>query len=197
MAVQDAPIRRPGRPRDEHADEAILRATLHLVGRQGVQGTTIAAVAETAGVGKATIHRRWRTKTALLLAALGRFEPHQSMPDTGSVREDLVQYHRFFVRLMSGPRRDVLPSLLSEGVERPELREALAGFVAQRRSVLRQILERGVERGELRDDVDLDLALDLFSGPLVYRTLVAGLPVDDEVAPRLIDLVLLGLRKAG
>ena len=192
--MQDAPVRRPGRPRDEQADEAILWATLQLVGRHGIQGTTIAAVAETAGVGKATIHRRWPTKTALLLAALGRFEPHPPMPNTGSVREDLVQYHRAFVRHMSGPRRDILPSLLSEGVERPELRAALARFVADRRTVLREILQQGVERGELRDDVDLDLALDLFSGPLVYRALVAGLPVDDDVAPNLVDLVLLGLR---
>lgn len=194
MTAPEAAARRPpGRPRDARADEAILRATLDLVGRLGIARTTIAAVAAQAGVGKATIHRRWPTKNALVLASLDELLQPQPLPDTGSLRGDLVEYQRNFVKAMTGPRRDILPSIVGEATMDPELRDALARFIASRRVVLRAVLERGVERGELRADLDVDMAMELFAGPLVYREVMADLPVDDAVAEDLIDLVLAGL----
>jgi len=189
-------VRRPGRPRDADADDAILSATLDLVGRHGVRGTTIAAIARQAGVGKATIYRRWPTKTELVLAALATLTVRPPVPDTGTVQGDLHAYQRFTLRLMTGPRGDVLPSLLSAAFEQPELRTAWGQYLVSRRALLREILQRGVDRGELRDDLDVDLALDLFSGPLVYRDLIAGLPVDVDVAETLVDQVLDGLRRS-
>ncbi|MCD9623263.1 TetR/AcrR family transcriptional regulator [Rhabdothermincola salaria] len=173
-----------------------MSATIELVGRHGVRGTTIAAIADRAGVGKATIYRRWPTKTELVLAALSTLTLRPPVPDTGTVRGDLHAYQRFSLRLMTGPRGDVLPSLLSAAFEQPELREAWGRYLVSRRAVLREILVRGVERGELRDDLDLDIALDLFSGPLVYRDLIAGLPVDEDVAEDLVDHVLDGLHRS-
>jgi AcrR family transcriptional regulator len=196
MSQQTAPERRAGRPRDGQADEAILRATLELVGAQGITRTTIAAIAARAGVGKATIHRRWPTKSALLLAALSTLVDRSPRPDTGSVRGDLHEYQRHFVAQISGSRRDVLPALVAEAATDPELHDLFVRFVAGRRRTLADLLRRGVERGELRPDLDVELALDLFAGPLVYRVLVAGRPVDAAVAEGLLDLLLDGLAPA-
>lgn len=188
--------RGPGRPRDEHAEEAILTATLDLTTEVGLSQLTIAGVAERAGVGKATIYRRWPTKAELILAALARYAVRPPMPDTGSVREDLRAYQHEFVRLLAGPGGDTVPHMAAAACNDEDMREALTRWVATRRGVLREVLDRGIERGELRDDFDPDLALDLFSGPLVYRSTFAGLPIDEAVADELVDLVLLGLSVA-
>lgn len=155
---------------------------------------TIAAVAQRASVGKATIYRRWPTKAGLVLAALEKFEDRPPLPDTGSLVGDLHEYQHGFVALLAGPGGDSVPHLAAEAAADPEMRRVLTRWVATRRSVLRQVLDRGVARGELREDLDLELALDLFSGPLVYRSTFAGLPIDDDVAERLVALVLEGLR---
>ena len=68
--AEDAPVRGRGRPRSAEAEQAILDATLRMLGTQGVAGTTIEGVAADAGVGKTTIYRRWPTKTDLILAAI-------------------------------------------------------------------------------------------------------------------------------
>ena len=86
-----AESRRPGRPRSEQAEQAIIEATLDLFGEQGFEGVCVEAVAARAGVGKATIYRRWPNKEELLLAALSSMKSPIPEP-TGSVRDDLVAH---------------------------------------------------------------------------------------------------------
>src|SRR5580704_5442851 len=78
--------RRPGRPRSEQAEQAIIDAALELFGERGVEGVCVEAVAARAGVGKATIYRRWPSKEELLIAALGTTRAPLDDPDTGNVR---------------------------------------------------------------------------------------------------------------
>ena len=63
--------RRPGRPRSEQAEQAIIEATLDVFAEKGFEGVCVELVAARAGVGKATIYRRWPNKEELLLAAFG------------------------------------------------------------------------------------------------------------------------------
>jgi len=191
----EPPVRRGrGRPRDERAERAILGATLEIVGEVGLNKMTIAAVAARAGVGKATIYRRWATKTEMVLAAFAALLSPVPAPDTGTVRGDLVAYQRALVRMLLSPGGDTWPHLAAEALADEAMKATLTEWVGRRRLVLREVLERGVARGELRADVDLDLALELFSGPVVYRLFWAGRPLDDQVAEELVDLVLDGLR---
>lgn len=193
-AANDEPSRpRPGRPRDKGADEAILRATLALTGEVGVSGMTISAVAERAAVSTATIYRRWPTKAGLVLAALSALQEFPPEPDTGSVRQDLKEYQENFVRLLTGPGGDWVSHMMAEANKDEELRVALTSFVARRRTVLHAVLERGVARGELRSDIDLDLAQELFSGPVFFRATMADLPLSGDIQGDLIDLALGGL----
>jgi hypothetical protein len=87
----------------------------------------------------------------------------------------------------------VMPSLVGAMRQRPELARAVRdGFLAARRNALRVVLERGVARGALRADLDFELALDVLGGPLFYRLLITGGPLDEHLVEGVADLILRG-----
>ena len=183
-----------GRPRDERADRAILRATLELMAETGAHELRMDDVARRAGVGKATIYRRYRSKGELITAAIAGLVSEITIPDTGATRTDLRALMRGAVEVYRGSlEAAVMPSLveaMSRDVELARLvREEL---LTRRRAALQEVLERGIERGDLQRDLDLDLALDVFGGPLFYRLLITGGPIDDHLADGVVELILRG-----
>ena len=192
-------VRAPGRPRSVEADTAIIRSTLELLVADGYRALTMEKVRQRAGVGKATIYRRYASKEELVHAAvahlnLGVPEP----PDSGSLREDFAAVARSLIAgaEVSGALT-FMPRMLAEAAHDPELRAIFfAALVEPRRQVIETILRRAVERGEVRTDVDLDLAIDLIAGPMVYRILITGGDVERlaERPARILDVVLEGLR---
>ncbi|HXC23362.1 MAG TPA: helix-turn-helix domain-containing protein, partial [Solirubrobacteraceae bacterium] len=96
--------RRPGRPRSEQAEQAIIDAALELFGERGVDGVCVEAVAARAGVGKATIYRRWSSKEDLLIAALSTMKSPLRQPRGDSVREDLIQIVTAIAKDAGDPR---------------------------------------------------------------------------------------------
>jgi AcrR family transcriptional regulator len=184
-----------GRPRDARADRAILEATLELVAELGVHEFRTEDVAARAGVGKGAIYRRYRSKDELLTAAVAALVDEEiAVPDTGSTREDLLVLMREAVELYRGSLAGrLMPTLIGAMARRPELARAVReGFLAGRRRVLSAVLRRGVERGDLRPDIDVELALDVLGGPLFYRLLVTGGPLDEQLAEGVTDLILRG-----
>src|ERR1700728_5279925 len=89
-AVPEA-ARRPGRPRSERAEQAILDATLEAIADHGVDGVHCEDVAARAGVGKATLYRRWPGKEDLLIAAFAAMRRPLPEPYGESAREDLIR----------------------------------------------------------------------------------------------------------
>jgi AcrR family transcriptional regulator len=184
-------LRRPGRPRDARADEAILEAAADVLARCGPGGFTVDAVAARAGVGKATIYRRWPSRADLLLATVEQATIDLKDPDTGSVRSDLVfVMSALAVKLRLTNVGRLLPALAAEAAVNPDMSETLAAFVEERRQLSRGVLVRAVERGELPAGTDVDLVLDLLAGPVFYRALVARRPVEPEDVERMVDAVL-------
>ena len=183
-----------GRPRDERADRAILAATLELMGERGAGEVRMDDVADRAGVGKATIYRRYRSKDELITAGVAALVSEIAVPDTGSTRADLLALMRSAVELYSGSvEAGVMPSLVEAMSRDAELaRSVREGFLDRRRSALREVLERGVERGDLRADTDMELALDVLGGPLFYRLLITGGPIDEKLAENVVELILTG-----
>ena len=189
-----------GRPRDGRADRAILSATLELMAEHGVDGLRTDDVAERASVGKATIYRRYRSKEELVAAAVGILISEITVPaqgftrEEGSTREDLLALMRGAVELYNGSlAAGLMPSLVAAMRKRPELARAVReGFVAGRRAALREVLERGVARGDLDRDLDFELALDVLGGPLFYRLLITGGPIDEQLAEGVVELILSG-----
>ena len=87
----------------------------------------------------------------------------------------------------------LMPSLVGAMGRRPELARTIRdGFLGGRRAALTAVLRRGVERGDLRSDLDLELALDVLGGPLFYRLLITGGPIDEQLAEGVADLILRG-----
>lgn len=188
--------RRPGRPRSAEADRAILGATLALVGEVGLTRLSMDAVAQRAGVGKATIYRRWSSKEALFRDALGTLagELHPP-PDLGSFLDEWDALLGDEAVAIAPRARMILPLLLAEAADDPELFAVVRGsLIAPRRAAARIIVERAIARGELRDDLDPELVIDALIGPLIYRTMIdAGEPAAlAGGARRVAELVLRG-----
>ena len=191
----DRAARPIGRPRDARADQAILQATLELIAERGTHDFRTEDVAARAGVGKGAIYRRYPSKDQLVTAAVAALVNEEIVvPDTGSTRADLLTLMREAVELYRGSLAGrLMPNLVSAMARRPELARAVRdGFLASRRAALSEVLGRGVERGDLRPDLDLELALDVLGGPLFYRLLITGGPIDDQLAEGVAELILRG-----
>ncbi len=184
----------PGRPRSRATDLAILNAALELVAEQGYEGLTMEGIADRAGVAKTTVYRRWSNRDEVLEAASEGFVMDIGVPDTGTIRGDLLELLESAIRVYSGLPGRVMPGLVSAMAQNPGLaRRVREGFLASRRRALRAVLQRGIRRGELRSQIDVELTLDLLGGPLMYRLLVTGQAVDAETAAALVDTLLRGI----
>ena len=184
-----------GRPRSEEAHQAILDATLELLVEVGFSALTVEGVASRAGVGKATIYRRWASKLPLVVEAFGQLPGFEEV-DTGSVAEDLKQMLRGYIQVFnSTPLASAPPSLAGERAHNPELSELFDPVSRQRRQPLRRALERGVERGELPRDLDLELAADLVVGPIAVALFFKGGKLSPRMVGPIVDMALRGLSR--
>jgi AcrR family transcriptional regulator len=185
--------RRPGRPRSEQADQAIMTAALDLFAESGPEGLCIEQVAARAGVGKATIYRRWPGKEDMLLDGLAALAVPLPVPQGRSVRADLIALLDSACKEAADPRRVRLAALLlGEGRQYPRLKARYLETVVQpRREAIRAVLRRGVATGELRENTDIDAAVYLLNGA-VLASMHADHP-DSRYARRVVEELLKGL----
>jgi AcrR family transcriptional regulator len=168
---------------------AILRSAGKLFHRHGLRRLTIEAIAEDAGVGKATIYRWWPSKAALVLDAIHeQVGPEIAFPNTGSAREDLRRQLASLVEILTSSRTGrAYVALVAESQHDPALAEAIRDrLIARRRAATREVLERGIARGELRADLDVGVVIDALYGALYYRLLVSHEPLEPGYADTLL-----------
>lgn len=189
--------RAPGRPRDPRTDEAIIAAALHELATVGFAGLSMEAVAASAGVGKATVYRRWPTKDALIGDALDTLADEVDTVETGSLRDDLVAWlNALRRRNMHSLAGRIMPQLAAERTTHPDLFATYSHRVLEpSRRWAADLLRRGIDSGELAADVDVDLIVDMLIGPVSYRQYLSG---DREVSggrtARIVDVILVGIR---
>jgi AcrR family transcriptional regulator len=177
----DQTTRRPGRPRSEQAEAAILDAVLGLFAAEvGYDDMSMETIAAAAGVGKATIYRRWPNKEALVIDAIRlRVHPDDVPCDrTGPVFADL-SVREALVRLLEGMRRHLLDQEAG-GVYTVLMRESRAKsqlwarynqqVIEPRREVFREVLRRGRETGDLRADLDVERAMIMLTSTMLFAT---------------------------
>jgi AcrR family transcriptional regulator len=186
-----------GRPRSERSHRAILDAANELLAERGFVDLTIDEVAQRAGAGKTTIYRRWPSKGTLVFEAFGTdFLIRQPLPDTGSLRGDLLAALRAFIKVVKGTTTGrTLVGLIAEVQRDPELAEIWRErFVGRVRKQHRVMVERAVERGEASPDTDPDVVLDLLFGAAYHRLLQSHLVLSDRFAQAVVDTVVAGVQ---
>jgi AcrR family transcriptional regulator len=200
-----APHRRRGRPRSSGAERAILLAGARLLNERGVRRMSMQAVAAAARVSKATIYRRWPSKDALILDLVAGAaedeagDPGEAPSGAADARAELLAWVRAGLDAERSPQGAALQHLVRRATEDPILAASLRRRVLERhRDRFMAIVERGVGSGQIRPDLDAPTLLDLVSGPLLYRRLIAAPepadrdPADHAVA--IVDMLWPGIR---
>jgi AcrR family transcriptional regulator len=173
-------------------DKAILDATQELLEEVGVRGLTVDGVAARSGVGKASIYRRYRGKEELALAVLLDWLDQVHPPsDLGDTRKELARFAETAVELLGSTlTRSVLRGLVSELASNAELAEVYRERIVEPRIAdVKTIIARGISRGDLRPDTSERLVHELLIGPIYYRLLFSGTPLDDKLGGHVADVV--------
>lgn len=194
--MTDAERRHGGRPRSERADKAIIEATLDLLAAEpGVAGLSIEAVAARAGVGKTTIYRRWPSKDALILDALGAAKAPLPEPSGASVRDDLAELARALTDERKRRYAKCFWNVVGSAEKHPELYARYRrDIIEPRRDIVRRVLRRGVEAGELRAGLDVEVAMSMLLGSLTARRPEETFPPGHAEA--VVDTLLRGIGTA-
>ncbi|ROS58362.1 TetR family transcriptional regulator [Frigoribacterium sp. PhB160] len=196
-----------GRKRDHSRDPEILQAAIDVLAETGYDRMTIEMVATRAKAGKATLYRRWASKSDLVIDAVACMKAAPgpgstaSLPDTGTLRGDLVAMIRPHSIQDNEKKLKVMAGIVSLLAHSPELAAAVnTAIVEPRVEINRRLLQRAIDRGEISADVDVE-GLALISPSMVaYRTLIMKQPVDRAFLLGLIDGVVLpavGLQAPG
>jgi AcrR family transcriptional regulator len=173
---------------------AVLDATRELLVENGFSRLRLEHVAARAGVGKATIYRRWGTREALVLELLMELAaPHIEIEDVGDTRTELLAATQHAMHAITEtPFGPVIRALLSQIAGNPALGDPFRAAVVQgRRDAVARVVERGIARGDLRPDADSDVATELLVGPVYFRLMFGGV-LDAEFAEHVVDSVTRG-----
>jgi len=200
-AGQPGRRRKPGRPRSEAAERAILDAVLGLLGEGVSYGAlSMEQVAARAGVGKATVYRRWPNKESLVVDAVSLLWqecPAPDLSDGRSTADRIVEYLDNMIDIMRTDRAGlVFTSVMAASVMHPELVKRYHEVAIEpRRELLRAILRHGVAAGELRADIDVELTLRMLSSPIVLtmKTEHPAEPLGPEFPRALVDALMRGI----
>src|SRR5215468_3127333 len=191
-AQADQDRKAPGRPRSARADEAIIEAVLDLL----AEGTpfdalSIEAVAARAGVGKATIYRRWSNKEALLFDAVRSVKGEPAVLTGTSVRDDLIALLKPVGKSENTRAGAIMPCLMVELQRSPELNNIFQRILEPRREMTREVLRRGIDEGTLRPDIDIEVILAMLVAPLVAYRMMSWNPQlgRDHLVERLVDAI--------
>jgi AcrR family transcriptional regulator len=179
---------------------AVIEATLAELARAGFALLRLEDVAERAGVAKTTLYRRWPTKALLVVDALRSKAVHEDIPDTGSLRQDLLLMVERTQKKLSTPEGRALARIITtDGADKADVElEALCRELRDElRIKRRRVVEQTKERGLLHRDVDADVLLDAIFGGVVGRLLRFGEKTDRPTCERLIDLVVTGAEHGG
>jgi AcrR family transcriptional regulator len=162
-----AVTRSGGRPRSEEADQAILDAALELLVQVGYQGITVEGIAQRAGVGKATVYRRYANKAEIMVEAIRSHGCATfALVDTGDVRADLLRFWRALAESFVGADGPIMTAVSAEKARHPELRAEMERvFLTERRAFVRQLITDAVARGDLPASTDVELLANI--GPAV------------------------------
>ena len=190
-------------PRVARTRATVLGAAIDLLAERGYSGFSVEGVVERTGVAKTTLYRHWATRDDLLLAAIAKLDGAgldgaEPLPDTGSVRQDLLDLQARRVRAARTTQWErCMPALVEAAAHHPELAEMIARLTSQILGQIETLLVRGVERGELRQGLDPRLAAAALIGPIVFRRLLLHEAPTLQAVAGVIDQLMQGIAVQG
>lgn len=187
--------RQSGRPRVPEVDDAILDAALAQMAEQGYQRMSLDSVAKVAGVGKATIYRRWSSKAEVAIAALSkRIDSEPQLKQKAFSKEALVStLMAIRERLLQPNNMALVGTLLAEEKQTPELITLFRERVWHRRSsMIRSVLEQGQGEGRIAMDVDLDIVIDMIIGSM-YASYLRRDTIPADWPERAVETIWRGI----
>ena len=197
VATVELPRQR-GRQRSTAAEAAILKATLHLLERRPLRSVTADAIAQRAGVSKATIYKWWPHKNLVALDAyLANMAQLVVVPDTGSAERDFTIQLKSLTSFYTSKKGRIFCQFIAEGQSDPGFLALFRErFLFARRDAARVMWRRGVERGEIRKEMDSDVVLDMVYGPTIFRLLAGHGALNDAESETIVAAVFSGIRSA-
>jgi AcrR family transcriptional regulator len=190
-------------PRVARTRATVLGAAIDLLAERGYSGFSVEGVVERTGVAKTTLYRHWPTRNDLLAAAIAKLDGAGldgagPLPDTGSVRQDLLDLQALRVRAARTTQWErCMPALVEAAAHHPELAEIVARLTGQILAQIETLLARGVERGELRQGLDPQLAASSLIGPIVFRRLLLHEAPTLQGVAAVLDLLMEGIAVHG
>jgi AcrR family transcriptional regulator len=193
---QAVPRRRPG-GRSMQVQAAVFNATMELLLTESYEAITIAEIASRSGIHETSIYRRWKTKEALIMAVLlERAKELFPIPDTGSVRSDLLQWLHSVSTFLQSPLGESVAQLNITTLHSTAMAPPHQHFWQHRFELFNRIVARAKERGELSPQTDERLLLGTLIGPLYVQMFLLHQPIDETQPERIVDLVLNGTRSS-
>jgi AcrR family transcriptional regulator len=191
LSSPGVPRRLPGRPRSVKADRAILDAALALFVEHGFDNVSIDDIAARAGVGRATVYRRWSSKAALIAEAIAseRGDPELAIDAlAGSPRHI---FDSLALTLTAPDMKQIMARLIGASVDHPELIAAYwRTYMEPRRMAVLSLLQAAQARGQLPPDADVSIVLDVISGAIAHQVLVRpGERTADEIKSHLLAVL--------
>ncbi len=180
-----------GRPRDSRIDGEVVAAVLSTLKVGGYRAVTIDGIARLVGRARSSLYRRWPSKRHLVAYAVVSELGENPATDTGSIRGDLEAAVGTLLRAFRGPLGQALAGLVADMAQDAALAFTIRRHVlAPRRRSMRAALDRARVRGEAREDLDVELVLDMLTGPFYFRTLFGHVPMTAKTTKAVVDCVL-------
>jgi AcrR family transcriptional regulator len=184
-----------GRPKNECIDVEVVAAVLKQLRLRGYRGVTIEGVARQVKRARTSLYRRWPSKRHLVADAVVAELGAQPAPDTGSLRKDLKAAVGTLLTGFAGPLGKALPGLVADMALDPVLARMIREKVlVARRGSIRAAFERGMARGESGRGFDVELLIDMLTGPFYFRALFGHLPVTPAMVNTIVDYVMAVVR---
>jgi AcrR family transcriptional regulator len=180
-----------GRPRDERIDADVVSAVLETLRTRGYRAVTIDGIARIVKRARTSLYRRWRSKHHLVAYAVLSEMGDRPASDTGELRKDLEAAVGTLLTAFAGPLGQALGGLVADMAHDGALARVIRKEVlAARRSSMRAAFDRARARRQARDDLDVELVLDMLTGPFYYRALFGHAPITRNMTAAIVDYVL-------
>ncbi len=188
---------RSGRPRDPDIEQRVIEAAYEILARNGYHGLSFAKVSALSGVARPTLKLRWHSREDLCIDTVKYI---LDRPQIMQIPEDLdgqdiriltITVLEGLIKALSTHQTiKILTSIIAAAHFSEPLGQLRQYILSRRGIVLRQLIQVGMDNGQYAKTTDIDFALDSLNGPVLYHTLVLGLPMDPANATKIVDMVL-------